>query len=78
MTIGRGSSNGIPLQGMGISRRQCRLFMDGGILFVDDLGSTNGTFVNGMRLTPNSWAKSRSTSFSPGENWPEKTSFTRR
>ncbi|SMG55376.1 FHA domain-containing protein [Paraburkholderia susongensis] len=33
-----------------ISRRHAHLFLKGSELFVEDLGSTNGTFVNGKRL----------------------------
>ncbi|APA88219.1 FHA domain-containing protein [Paraburkholderia sprentiae WSM5005] len=33
-----------------ISRRHAHLFLKGGALYVEDLGSTNGTFVNGQRL----------------------------
>lgn len=33
-----------------ISRRHAHIFLKGGMPFVEDLGSTNGTFVNGRRL----------------------------
>lgn len=33
-----------------LSRRHAHLFLKGGRLYVEDLGSTNGTFVNGSRL----------------------------
>ncbi|HEY2023878.1 FHA domain-containing protein, partial [Paraburkholderia sp.] len=33
-----------------ISRRHAHVFLKGGELYVEDLGSTNGTFVNGKRL----------------------------
>ena len=35
-----------------MSSRHCRLTRKGAGFLVDDLGSTNGTFVNGVRLTP--------------------------
>ncbi|MCF7954607.1 MAG: FHA domain-containing protein [Phycisphaerae bacterium] len=35
----------VPL--MVISRRHCAMNMDGGVLSIRDLGSSNGTFVNG-------------------------------
>jgi hypothetical protein len=36
-----------------ISRRHAKLIVRGGELFITDLGSTNGTFVNGRRIEPN-------------------------
>jgi pSer/pThr/pTyr-binding forkhead associated (FHA) protein len=30
-----------------VSRRHARLFVDGGVAMVEDLGSTNGTWLNG-------------------------------
>jgi pSer/pThr/pTyr-binding forkhead associated (FHA) protein len=38
----------IPL--MGISRQHCELSVKGAKIFVKDLGSSNGTFVNGKRV----------------------------
>ncbi len=36
----------------GVSRRHCKISYDEGKYFVEDLGSANGTFLNGERLTP--------------------------
>ncbi|MGD2105240.1 MAG: FHA domain-containing protein [Anaerolineae bacterium] len=36
----------------GVSRRHCRIYEDDGEFFVEDLGSANGTFLDGERLTP--------------------------
>lgn len=36
----------------GVGRRHARLFVQGGALLVEDLDSTNGTFLNGARLAP--------------------------
>ena len=33
-----------------LSRRHARIFLEGGRLYVEDLGSTNGTFLGGQRL----------------------------
>ncbi|MCD6506939.1 FHA domain-containing protein [Candidatus Poribacteria bacterium] len=40
-----------------ISRRHAKLIVRGGELFIVDLGSTNGTFVNGRRIEPNEEVK---------------------
>lgn len=37
----------------GVSRQHCHLTRQGNRLIVTDLGSTNGTFVNNIRLIPN-------------------------
>jgi pSer/pThr/pTyr-binding forkhead associated (FHA) protein len=37
-----------------ISRRHAKLQFDSGVLKVRDLGSTNGTWINGVRLGPES------------------------
>src|SRR5512134_1941952 len=48
--IGRDSTNGITINDAEISRRHARLTFQGGKYVLEDLGSTNGTFVNGQRL----------------------------
>lgn len=37
----------------GVSRRHARFSMHDGYLYVEDLGSMNGTRINGFQLTPN-------------------------
>ena len=37
------------------SRRHCRIYRAQGALAIEDLGSTNGTYVNGTRLTGPQW-----------------------
>ena len=49
--IGRDISNQITVNDAEVSRRHTRLEFQGGGYIVEDLGSTNGTFVNGRRLT---------------------------
>lgn len=50
LTIGRGRSNGIALSDQFVSFMHARIFPDGQFFFIDDLGSTNGTFVNGRKI----------------------------
>ncbi len=51
LTIGRDSTNAVVINDAEISRRHSRLTFQGGKYVVEDLGSTNGTFVNGQRLS---------------------------
>ncbi len=37
---------------LGVSRRHCKIYQRGGTYFIEDVGSSNGTFLNGKRLTP--------------------------
>lgn len=49
--IGRSSGVGLTLEGANVSRRHSRLWLEQGRLHIEDLGSSNGTFVNGKRVT---------------------------
>src|SRR4030042_999250 len=49
--IGRDSSNEIAINDAEVSRRHARLTFQGGKYVLEDMGSTNGTFVNGQRLS---------------------------
>jgi pSer/pThr/pTyr-binding forkhead associated (FHA) protein len=51
ITIGRESENGIVINDAEVSRKHTQFVFQGGKFVVTDLGSTNGTFVNGQRLT---------------------------
>ena len=48
-TIGRSANNGIVINDAEMSRRHAQITPQGGSYVVEDLGSTNGTFVNGIR-----------------------------
>ncbi len=50
LMIGRDSSNSVAISDAEVSRRHARLTFQGGKYVIEDLGSTNGTFVNGQRL----------------------------
>ena len=49
--IGRRMSSDLVLSARGVSSRQASLFLGNDRLWLRDLGSTNGTFVNGERIT---------------------------
>ena len=49
--IGRGDQANLRLPDVGISRRHARLDFDGAQVVLTDLGSTNGTMVNGQRIS---------------------------
>ncbi|MEO8540740.1 MAG: FHA domain-containing protein, partial [bacterium] len=50
--VGRGEGAHIVIDDFSVSRRHARLTIDSGRLMVEDLGSSNGTFVDGERLEP--------------------------
>jgi diguanylate cyclase (GGDEF)-like protein len=52
LVIGRSVDCDLQIEDDGISRRHARLFRGvGGVMTVADLGSTNGTYLNGARVT---------------------------
>ncbi len=48
-TLGRKPDNDIVLDNAAVSGHHCRISQSGGTWFVEDLNSTNGTFVNGKK-----------------------------
>ncbi len=50
-TLGRAPGCEIRLEERGVSRRHCDFEHSGNQVFVRDLGSANGTFVNGTKVT---------------------------
>jgi predicted component of type VI protein secretion system len=50
-SLGRDPGNDIMIDDPQVSRQHARIMRQGGLMVIEDLGSTNGTFVNGVRLT---------------------------
>lgn len=50
-TVGREAGNDIIINDPQISRHHARLTLQGSAYILEDLGSTNGSFVNGRRVT---------------------------
>jgi predicted component of type VI protein secretion system len=51
ISIGRESTNIIAINDVEVSRRHASMKLQGSSYSIQDLGSTNGTFVNGQRVT---------------------------
>src|SRR5262249_23335074 len=48
--IGRQPDAGVYLESLAVSRQHARVVHERGIYFVEDVGSSNGTYVNGHRI----------------------------
>jgi pSer/pThr/pTyr-binding forkhead associated (FHA) protein len=48
--LGRARGNTVRIPSAEVSRQHCRLREEDGLIVVEDLGSVNGTFLNGRRL----------------------------
>jgi pSer/pThr/pTyr-binding forkhead associated (FHA) protein/DNA-binding beta-propeller fold protein YncE len=55
LTIGRGSDSGITLDDPDVSRLHARLEMRAEGVWIKDLGSGNGTYIDGQRITSHLW-----------------------
>jgi predicted component of type VI protein secretion system len=55
--IGRQEGCKIRIPSAEVSRKHCRLAMMNDLLAVEDLGSANGTFINDVRITEQSYLK---------------------
>src|SRR5688572_32653396 len=51
LTVGREDNQVIQILDQGVSRTHAEIFRLGGLCFVRDLNSTNGTFVNNIKVT---------------------------
>jgi two-component system, cell cycle response regulator len=50
LTIGRSSESGLTIPHASVSRHHCRILRDSRVFVLEDLGSTNKTFVNGIAI----------------------------
>lgn len=50
VTIGRAMDNTLCANSDGVSSHHARIYIESGTLMIEDLNSTNGTFINGQRI----------------------------
>lgn len=50
LSIGREGDNDIHINNLAISRHHAEVSIDGGKFFIKDLDSSNGTFLNGVKI----------------------------
>jgi predicted component of type VI protein secretion system len=55
-TIGRTDDNDVRIGEGGVSGHHCTVSLNQGVVTITDLNSTNGTLLNGIRITQASWA----------------------
>lgn len=50
--VGRSPKSDLVIPHDSISRSHCRIQLEKGIFYITDMGSSNGTFIDGQKLTP--------------------------
>src|ERR1700687_3579160 len=50
VTIGRAPDNDIPIDNLAVSNYHARVYVEAGLLVVEDLNSLNGSFLNDIRV----------------------------
>jgi len=53
MTLGRSSKNDIVIKDKFVSKNHLKIIVKNQGYYIEDLGSANGTFLNGMQVDPN-------------------------
>ena len=56
--LGRGDASDFQIPDASVSTRHCQIIVSGTSVSIQDLGSTNGTFINGQQLTGEAILKS--------------------
>lgn len=51
VTIGRNDNNDIYINNLGVSKKHARIVKKQGMYVIEDLNSTNGTFLNNEKIT---------------------------
>jgi len=54
-TFGRAEDNDVRVEEGGVSSHHCRVSLNQGVVTITDLNSTNGTSINGTRITQTVW-----------------------
>ena len=57
ITIGRSPQCDVVIPHEGMSRKHCQITYKDGDLFIEDLGSVNGVYVDGTKISPNTPTK---------------------
>lgn len=52
ITIGRHTDNGVELKNRNVSGHHCRFYVENHRIYLEDMGSTNGTYVNDIVVLP--------------------------
>ncbi|MGR5590636.1 FHA domain-containing protein [Peptoniphilus grossensis] len=53
LTLGRSSRNDIVIKDKFVSKNHLKIHDDSEVYYIEDLGSANGTFLNGAKIDPN-------------------------